>query len=242
MNFGCIHIAWKHKEATEHVVKQFRKYHPNNPYTLISDNGFDYSELSKKYNLNYIHSYLNCHPMRLHGHSHGIYGITKNETLGWIHYFREACKHVAKHDGTHIILMEDDVHTQSEIVIDPNWECAGHYYPESNKLDPKLLEWISKKYDVTPNVDWYGAGGGSVFKVNTFLENFHKIYDFIDDDFDKIVETMEYQFGWCDIFMQISYFICGKDYSVSNILTETHLTPNFENSSYSLVHKYKKYY
>ena len=34
MKFGCIHIAWKHKEATEHVVKQFRKYHPNNPYTL----------------------------------------------------------------------------------------------------------------------------------------------------------------------------------------------------------------
>ena len=48
MIFGCIHIAWKHKKATEHVVEQFRKYHPNNPYTLISDNGFDYSELAKK--------------------------------------------------------------------------------------------------------------------------------------------------------------------------------------------------
>ena len=53
MNFGCIHIAWKHREATNHAVKQFRKYHPNNPYTLISDRGFDYSELANKYNLNY---------------------------------------------------------------------------------------------------------------------------------------------------------------------------------------------
>ena len=67
--------------------------------------------------------------------------------------------------------MEDDVLTQSEIVVDPSWECAGHYYPESG-MDGK---------------NWYGAGGRSVFKVNTFLDNFHKIYDFIDDDFDKIV-------------------------------------------------------
>ena len=242
MNFGCIHIAWKHRKATEHVVKQFRRYHPNNPYTLISDRGFDYSKLANDYDLNYIHSYMNCHPMRMPNHPDEIYGITKNETLGWIHYFREACKHVAKHDGTHIILMEDDVLTQSKVVIDPKWECAGHYYPESNKLNLKLLEWIRNKYNVSPNVDWYGAGGGSVFKIDTFLENYHKIYDFIDDDFDNIVQTMEYQFGWCDIFMQVAYFICGKNYSVNNILTETHLTPDYENSQFSLVHKYKEYY
>ena len=71
MNFGCIHIAWKHKKATEYAVEQFRKYHPNNPYTLISDRGFDYCELAEKYNLNYIHSHLNCHPNRLYGHPDG---------------------------------------------------------------------------------------------------------------------------------------------------------------------------
>ena len=242
MNFGCIHITWKHKRATEHAVKEFRKYHPNNPYTLISDRGCDYSELANYYDLNYIHSYLNCHPLRLHGHPSGIYGSSKLEVLGWIHYFREACKHVVKRGCSHIILMEDDVLTQGEVIINPEWECAGHYYPEDNKLNPKLLEWISKKYDIVPNVDWYGAGGGSVFNAKTFLDNYHKIYDFFDDDFDMILENMEYQFGWCDVFMQVAYFICGKKYSVNTILTETHLTPDFKNSSYSLVHKYKEYY
>ena len=242
MNFGCIHVAWKHREATNHAVKQFRKYHPNNPYTLISDRGFDYSELANKYNLNYIHSYLNCNPNRPHNHPDGIYGASKNELLGWLHYFREGCKYVAKHNCSHMIMMEDDVLTQSEIVIDPNWECAGHYYPKSNKLNPRLLEWINKKYDVTPNIDWYGAGGGSVFKVNTFLENFHKIYDFVDDDYDKILQNMEYQFGWCDLVINVAYFICGKDYSVNNILTESHFTPDYKNSKFSLVHQYKEYY
>ena len=80
MNFGCIHIAWKHRKATEHVVKQFRRYPPNNPYTLISDNGFDYSKLANDYDLNYIHSYMNCHPMIMPNHPDEIYGITKNET------------------------------------------------------------------------------------------------------------------------------------------------------------------
>ena len=251
MTFGCIHIAWNHKRATEHAVKQFRKYHSNNPYTLISDNGFDYSELSKKYNLNYIHSYLNCHPMRLHGHSHGIYGITKNECLGWIHYFREGCKHVLKNGGTHIILMEDDIHTQSEVIINPEWEVAGHYFPETQKIEPKVLEWIRKKYNVNPNQDWYGAGGGAIFKVKTFLDNYHKIYDFFDDDFDLILETMTPEFGWCDYFLTVAYFICGKDYSVNDQLTEMPLGGHVSQSGsyfnkleneFALLHKYKRYY
>jgi len=242
MNFGCIHIAWKHREATNHAVKQFRKYHPNNPYTLISDRGFDYSELANEYNLNYIHSYLNCNPNRRKGHPDGIYGASENELLGWLHYLREACKYAIKYNSTHILLMEDDVLTQSKVVIDPKWECAGHYYPESNKLNPRLLEWIKRKYNVSPNVDLYGAGGGSVFKIDTFLKNYHKIYDFVDDDYDKIVQNMEYQFGWPDLMITVAYFICGKDYSVNNILTESHFTPDYENSKFSLVHQYKKYY
>ena len=30
--------------------------------------------------------------------------------------------------------MEDDVLTQGEVIINPEWECAGHYYPEDNKF------------------------------------------------------------------------------------------------------------
>ena len=53
---------------------------------------------------------------------------------------------------------------------------------------------------------------------------------------------MEYQFGWCDLVINVAYFICGKDYSVNNILTESHFTPDYKNSKFSLVHQYKEYY
>ena len=175
------------------------------------------------------------------GDPSGIYGFTKDESLHWLHHFREAAKHVADNGSTHMIMMEDDVLTQGEIKIDPNWECAGFDVP-GNKITPELLDYIKVKYGAKPNVDWYGAGGGSIFNIKTFLDNYHKIYDFIDDDFDLILNTMDHRFGWLDLYMQIIYFICGKDYVINTNLTETWKTPDFKNSNFSLVHAYKELY
>ena len=56
MTFGCFHTVYKNKKATEFVLQEFRKYYPNNPYTLICDGGVDYSDLAEKYNCKYVHS------------------------------------------------------------------------------------------------------------------------------------------------------------------------------------------
>ena len=240
MTFGCFHTVYKNKKATEFVLQEFRKYYPNNPYTIICDGGVDYSDLCKKYDCNYVHSYMRI-GRRNWGDSSGIYGFTKDESLHWLHHFREAAKHVNKNNGTHMIMMEDDVLTQGEVKIDSSWECAGFDVP-GNKISLTLLEHIKIKYDANPNVDWYGAGGGSIFNIKTFLDNYHKIYDFIDDDFDLILNTMDHRFGWLDLYMQIIYFVCGKDYIINTNLTETWKTPDFKNSNFSLVHAYKELY
>ena len=78
------------------------------------------------------------------------------------------------------------------------------------KISPGLLNFIKTKYGVTPNVDWYGAGGGSIYNIVTFLDNYHKIYDFIDFEFEYILKFLDHRFGWLDLYMQIAYFILGK--------------------------------
>ena len=140
-----------------------------------------------------------------------------------------------------MIMMEDDVLTQHEIVIPEEWEIAGFDVP-GNKITPELLQFLSAKYGVKPNVDWYGAGGGSVYNINTFLDNYHKIYDFMDLEFDFILKHLDFRFGWLDLYMQICYHMLGKDYSINTNLTEVWKTPNFRETNFSLVHAYKELY
>lgn len=240
MTFGCFHTVYENKRATEFVLEQFRKYHPDAPYTICCDGGVDYSDLAKKYNCKYVHSYMRI-GRRNTGHPSGVYGFTKDESLHWIHMFREAAIHVRNFGGSHMIMMEDDVLTQGKVIIDPTWECAGFDVP-GNKIAPSLLKYISDKYHIFPNVDWYGAGGGSIFNIETFLDNYHQIYDFIDFEFDYILNNLDYRFGWLDLYMQIAYFVLRKEYSINTNLTEVWKTPNYRDTNFSLVHAYKELY
>ena len=102
--FGCFHTVFENKKATEFILQEFRKYHPDAPYTICCDGGVDYSDLCEKYNVNYVHSYMRI-GRRNSGHESGIYGFTKDESLHWIHMFREAARHVRENGGTHMIMM-----------------------------------------------------------------------------------------------------------------------------------------
>jgi len=132
------------------------------------------------------------------------------------------------------------------------YEQMGFELPKGMKKNT-LIHWstmynrtdITKlllEYGANPNVDWYGAGGGSIYNIDTFLDNYHKIYDFLDFEFDYILKYMDHRFGWLDLYMQIAYFVCGKDYSINTNLTETWKTPNFRETDFSLVHAYKELY
>ena len=58
VKFGCFHTVFENKKATEFILQEFRKFHPDAPYTLCCDGGVDYSDLAEKYNCNYVHSYM----------------------------------------------------------------------------------------------------------------------------------------------------------------------------------------
>ena len=50
--FGCFHTVYENKKATEFILQEFRKFHPDAPYTICCDGGVDYSDLCEKYNVN----------------------------------------------------------------------------------------------------------------------------------------------------------------------------------------------
>ena len=74
VKFGCFHTVFENKKATEFILQEFRKFHPDAPYTLCCDGGVDYSDLAEEYNCNYVHSYMRI-GRRNSGHESGISGL-----------------------------------------------------------------------------------------------------------------------------------------------------------------------
>lgn len=237
MTLGVFHQCFKNLKATEHAISSFRKFHKNNPYVLISDNGDDFSQLAAKYDCHYLHEPINL-GYRDHTHPSGIYGMTKDEVLTWLTRFKKACE-ICKTDF--ILMMEDDILIRGEINVPEDWDFAGYGLP-GNKFQPELMKYLSEKYDVFWNVDYYGTGGGSVFKIKPYIENFERVYKIFNEEFDFIKTNLCGNFGWVDVWMPVYYYLCGKQYTQNYLLTETTSNGNWLNSGEPIVHRYKNYY
>lgn len=237
MVLGAYHQSYKNKIATEEAIKSFRKYHPTNPYFLVSDGGDDFSDLAIKYNCIYYHSPINL-GYRHHTDPSGIYGYTSNEVLEWISRFKMGCE-LTKSD--HLIMMEDDVHIMNALEVNENVEFSGMSFP-GNKFNPELIEYFSSKYGAIFHNDWYGSGGGSIFKTKTFLDNYDRIYNIFKSEIEYVKKEVDHRFGWVDFFMTVYYYICGKQYTVNPFHTEVTHNPNWETGNYAIIHQYKKFY
>jgi hypothetical protein len=219
--FSVYHQCYKNKKATEFAISQFKKYNPDVPYYLISDNGDNFLDLAEKYNCHYVHDEVNTGMNYLSpNHAKVLYGRLVD------------CFNVFGTD--YVLLMEDDVLCRGKIIIEVDFNLAMSYVP-GNKI--YLYNKIVEKYNSNPNVDWYGATGGSILNKNifTFQENNKKVNKFIEEDYDPIMGSM-------DQFITTLYLLCGYDCSVNNLLGETHRTPNWRESNFPLIHCFKEMY
>lgn len=219
--FAAYHQCYKNKKATEFAISEFRKHNPDVPYYLISDNGDDFSDLAEKYNCHYVFDEVNTGMNYLPPeHAKVLYERLVD------------CFNVFGTD--YVLLMEDDVFCRGKINIEDNFNLAMSYVP-GNKV--YLYDKIVEKYNSNPNVDWYGATGGSILNKNIFTieENISKINKFIEEDHDPVMGSM-------DQFITTLYLVCGYDCSVNNLLGETHRTSNWQQSDLPLIHCYKDMY
>jgi hypothetical protein len=221
--FSVYHQCFNNKKATEFAIANFRNHNPNVPYYLLSDGGLDFSEIAKKYNCHFVMASENI----------GTNYLEKNNAKIYLNRLRSAFEY----SGTqYMVTMEDDVLCRAELIIENDFNIAMSYVP-GNKLRPHIFEKTISKYNITPNVDWYGATGGTILNKNIFFdsEKIKLVDQFMEEDFEPTL-------GSIDQFIVMLYLICGLECAVNNGLGETHRTPNWQNSDLALVHNFKEMY
>lgn len=233
--FNCVSTQPK---ATEHSVQSIRNFHPDSFFMIACDAGPNYYTLCKQYNIEYYHSQKNLsYPVQ-------PYGYRKEKMLEWLSRFYIAC---IKTDTTHLMMVEDDVVLVKPVTVEDDWEVSGHATTHANLFHPEFTKMIHEYSGVYPDVQGYGAGGGSIFKVKTFLDNYFGVVEFIDKNADYIQDNFYPTMGWMDCYMTYYYLLCGKKYTNNPYLfniwpTDKNYDINNVPSEIEIVHNYKNYY
>lgn len=231
MIIGAYHQAYKNRNATFHAVESFRNFYPDTPYHLCSDNGFDFQDIAETFNCSYKHydDRIGYDPKW----GFGVSGAKK-----WLKRFHSALLNM---ECDYIVMMEDDVLIQNYIDL-PEGDIFVHNN-KGNVIRKEFRDYFSEKYSVTFFDEWYGAGGGSIFKRDTFIKNYDRIMDIFEIEMQKVFDLkMNRGIGWPDHFMTLFYTMCGKRQVPLSSLTEANKNSDWSNPKYSIVHQFKKYY
>lgn len=225
------------------MIRNVRIHHPDDFYFLGVD-GVDtqsYEHLVEPYKLDYRHFYMKV------GGPVGNYGYRLDGVLEFLRRFRQAC---VLCNTSHIMMMEDDVLIVDKVLVKDEWEHACADTKVGNLIPEFVHDLIEQHCGKRPMFKQYGAGGGSIFKVSTFLQNYDIITEWFKEHFDKI-QAQYPTIGYIDCFMNVYYYLCGKDYSVNPYRLDTHAHhsgydyDSFVNSidpGAQIINNYKKYY
>lgn len=244
-DISFIHLASANKSvATSNIIKNVRKYHPNAYYFLASDGIDDLSEIAKTYNCDY-----KFYENRL-GYlaQYNGYGYPPEKIVEWLSRLLYACQNC---NTSHILMMEDDVWLLNSVTVEDSWEMACHTPTPGDNIIPEFVIDIAQQFSgVRAKTNQFGAGGGSIFKVSTFIENYDKIKEFILSKGEDIRSNYP-PMGSLDVFMVVYYFLCGKEYTTNPHLIDAHShKPGFDYEEFvgnlapeiQIVNNYKKWY
>ena len=238
---GAIHFVYNNKKATEEAVKNFRKFYTENPYILICDNGENHSDLKKTYNCTYIHRNVRL------GYPNNNYGYSMEGILEYLKRIYVAC---ILSDCSHLILMEDDVLIINHIQYNENDEMLATNQSDSffngkngNIIHQNIMSYMPNNENLN---NWYAAGGGCIFKVSTFLENYFNFVNFYKINFHFLQKNIQSIIGWPDFTLNLLYLFSGKKNTINTRLYEYRKDENYEFfdkvNDYDILHHYKKYY
>lgn len=230
--FGSNQLA-----AADFTLHRIRKYYPESYCMIISDAGADYSELSKRYKTEYLYSQKKLgYPIEPHGWK-------KNSILEFFDRLYFAC---LRCETSHIMYAEEDVAILRKLEIRDEDEIIGFQtcYPDGTKFPngfpEEFINSIHEFSGVRPKILGYGAQGGTVIKVSTLIENYSRIRNYLEGNFDYIQNNIYVKIGWIDCFITWVYLLCGKSYTYNPRFLEH----NIDNvpASTELVTAYKKHY
>jgi len=228
--------AYNNVENVDYILEKMRESYPDSDLVISSDNGEDFSEISKKYNaITYIHA------DKSHGYcgkslENGQYGWTVNEAKLWLDRLYQACKQMT---SKFVMLMEEDVLIKRRFTF-PSYDII--MIPNiKNGIGTHGMEWISSRQGRT-DYPYYSAGGGSIINRAKFITAYEKHIDSLIENYENIyVESMKSGFvgwGWCDSIICVLMYAENASLSTDLPILET----GNENDTTPIIHKFKKYY
>ena len=162
-SIGAYFQCYKNPRATYETLKSFRNYYPNNTVVLVSDNGYDYTNMAKYFNCIYIHDKENISLIYKDTCSDTFRIEKVNKLINRIHNAINLCIE------DYIIILEDDVKFNNNINDTFKYELNG-YCP--NSFQKRCINELSKTYTNldTNKIYNFTGHGGSVYHKNSLIE------------------------------------------------------------------------
>jgi hypothetical protein len=162
--FGAYLQCHKNPYATYKCLESFRIFYPDSTIVLLSDNGYDFSEMAKYFNCIYIHEnenlWLTFNDLDSGGHMDNSVKLIQRISKAF-----QLCKE------DYVMWLEDDVIINSRIDANFNYDING-FCP--NRIQDFSNIELAKRYPfIEINKEYKISGhGGSVFKKHTILKYF----------------------------------------------------------------------
>jgi hypothetical protein len=242
---GFYNSVSSYPQATTESLRSIKEHNPNSPiYIAVDGNKHSiepYTNLSSTYKNTTVSAHYEA--------SIGYCPYNRWQIREWL---QRMFLGVSWMNTTHFCLWEDDILCTQPVTVDDSWECAGHVITHGNKIPSHILDEIYRFSGIKPETDYYGAGGGSIFRTKTFVDNYWMILDYITSRAWDIYQKYYWpQAGYIDCFMVLYYLLCGKSYTPNpNIINlwPTDYTTEWEDlkkqygQQYQLLHNTKRYY
>jgi hypothetical protein len=178
-NIGAFYQCYKNPKAVISAISSFRKFYPESDIFLVSDNGFDYSNLAKKYNCFYKHE------TKKTGNEKTIMAKDAKTFLVWLNRFKESLYKI-KED--YIMMMEDDVLTMGKIDEELFYDMNGICEPKTY-LGFRMTQFLKTKNRYLPLFSFrhpYSCYGGTIIKKSAALKYLNN-----EENIIKILEKYE---------------------------------------------------
>ena len=223
-DFVVHYQTWKNKLAVEKVLTDFRKYFPNTPIRLISDNGAQYDDYVHRFQIDYEFKSTNVFPGGKFGNIEQCYE--------WLYRVYETCK---SYDTEWVVLFEDDVITTHSDIEFPTQDSGGFIIHSWNPQLETLLRDRNQN-----NKNWgYGMCGGPIFKREAFLTAYEKINEFNIDELSKLDERIK---GWSDTLINCFLQYFGYTYQVWDSMEDMSYPNRKVSEKACFIHGYKELY
>lgn len=237
------HVNTKPK-ATKACLESVRKFHPQAHIFISCDNAFDFSLLCEELNVKYDHNEVTL------GYPTQPFGYRKDGVIEWLDRMYRGVNYLGSKGCDYFVMLEDDVVLVDRVTVNPDWEMAGQPFLYEDQVPPMpeaFLDIIEKVSGKRPSRGTYNCGGGSIFKVRTFLNNYEWIRTFLLKNLDYIQDKVYPTLGWMDCFMCVFYYLCKAElvenkklynnFPVKTPFNFSSLPPGIE-----IVHNFKDYY